>query len=77
MRRIKKMMAVLMLAVVASLGAQTAFAGVTVSDRNGVTVSDRDGIYLSDRQDNTKQSGQAWDIAVVVINGLTGILLSD
>ena len=77
MRRIKKIMAVLMLGVVASLGAQTAFAGVTVSDRSGVTVSDRDGIYLSDKTDPTKTDDLAWDVVIVVVNSMTGILLSD
>jgi hypothetical protein len=76
MRRIKKMMAVLMLAVVASLGAQTAFAGVTVSDRSGVTVSDRNGILLSDKA-ATKADDLTMDIIVVVVNSLTGIYLSD
>lgn len=69
MRRIKKMMAVLTLAVMASLGAQTAFAGVYLSDRNG--------ILLSDKTDATKTDNLALDVVVVVVNGLTGILLSD
>jgi hypothetical protein len=70
MRRIKRMMAVLMLAAVATISAQTAFAGVILSDQH------RDGVLVSDRQD-TKVSGDAWDIAVVIVSSLTGVLVGD
>lgn len=78
MRRIKRMMAVLMLAAVATLSAQTAFAGVILSDvhKDGVLVGDKDGVIVGDRQ-NTKDTPDAWDIVVVVVNGLTGVILSD
>ncbi len=66
MRKIKKMMAIAMLAVVASLGTGTA---------NATT-----GIYLSDRQINTGDTKEVTapdmiDILVVYLK--TGIYLSD
>jgi hypothetical protein len=68
------MMAVLMLAAVATISAQTAFAGVILSDvhRDGVILSDnhRDGVILSDK-------ANAWDIVTVVVNGVTGVILND
>ena len=52
MRNMKRMIAVAMLAVFATLGAQTAMAtdGVLISDRSGVLISDnaKDGVLLSD-----------------------------
>ena len=87
MRRIKRMMAVLMLAAVATLSAQTAFAGVIVgddhkegvilTDKQGVLLSDKDGVLVGDRRTDTKATSGAWDVVVVVINGLTGVILTD
>jgi hypothetical protein len=76
MRSLKRMIAVAMLAVVATLGAQTAKAdGVLLSDRNGILVTDKtDGVLLSDKQssDTTMDS-----VINTILNSLTGILLSD
>ncbi len=71
------MMAVLTLAVMASLGAQTAFAGLVVSSREGIVVGSRDGVYLSDKTDPAKTDDLAWDVVVVVVNSMTGILMGD
>ena len=77
MRRIKRMMTVLVLVVVASLSAQTAFAGILLSDKTGVTVSDKNGVTVSDKTD-ASLSAEAWDILVeVVLSGLTGVTVSD
>jgi hypothetical protein len=79
MRNMKRLMAVAILMVVASMGAQTAMAndGILVTDNNftGILVTDshKDGILLSD-----KATGNTWDsILGVIINGLTGILVTD
>ena len=78
MRNMKRLMAVAMLAVVASLGAQTAMAdGVLLSDthRDGVLLSDthKDGVLLSDKQASISQ----WDIVSVALRIVNGVLLSD
>lgn len=82
MRNMKRLMAVAMLAVVATLGAQTAMAndGVLLSDshKDGVLLSDnhKDGVLLSDK--GSTKIGNEWDsVLSVIINGLTGVLLSD
>ena len=74
MRSLKRMIAVAMLAVFATLGAQTAMAndGILVSD------SHRDGILVSDIQaGNTTSTVTMWDILSTVINVANGVLLSD
>ena len=79
MRSIKRIMAVAMLAMIATLGAQTAKAdGVLLSDKSGILVSDshRDGVLLSDKQ-STNTSFDSADIINAIINSLTGVLLSD
>jgi hypothetical protein len=71
------MMAVLVLAVMASLSAQTAFAGILLSDKTGVTVNDKEGVTVNDKAE-TKVSDEAWDILIEVIaNSLTGVMVSD
>ena len=68
------MIAVAMLAVFATLGAQTATAN------NGILVSDshRDGILVSDIQPgNPASTVTMWDIISTVLNTANGILLSD
>ena len=64
MRRIKKMMAIAMLAVMVSLGTQTAFAS--------------QGVLLSDRQSNPEQlSTTDSDLMTIIVGYLkTGIYLS-
>lgn len=72
MRTMKRMAAITMLAVVATLGAQTAKAdGVLVSERNGVLVSEKGGVILSD-----KISSPSWDIVIDVMRTLGGIVIS-
>jgi len=84
MRSLKRMIAVAMLAVFATLGAQTAMAndGILVSDshRDGILVTDshRDGILVSDIQaGNTTSTVTMWDIIGTVLNMANGVLLSD
>jgi hypothetical protein len=76
MRNIKRMIAVAMLAVFATMGAQTAKAdGVLLSDRSGVVIADsskNDGVLLSD-----KSSVTSWDIVSVALRMVNGIYLSD
>ena len=80
MRNMKRMIAVAMLAVFATLGAQTAMAtdGVLISDRSGVLISDnaKDGVLLSDKVE-TKYDVSAYDIVSVVLRMVDGVLLSD
>lgn len=83
MRNMKRLMAVAILTVVASIGAQTAMAndGILVTDNNltGILVTDshRDGILLSDKTSSVT-TGTQWDSIIgVIINGLTGILVTD
>jgi hypothetical protein len=65
MRRIKKMMAIAMLAVMVSLGTQTAFAG-------------NQGVLLSDRGSNPNQTSVTDPdlMTVLVVYLKTGIYLS-
>jgi hypothetical protein len=76
----KRMIAVAMLAVFATLGAQTAMAtdGVLISDRSGVLISDnaKDGVLLSDKVE-TKYDVSTYDIVSVVLRMVDGVLLSD
>lgn len=75
MRNMKRMIAVAMLAVFATIGAQTAKAdGVLLSDRSGVLLSDKDGVLLSDK---TASSSTMDDVISTILNSLTGVLLSD
>lgn len=78
MRNMKRMIAVAMLAVFATMGAQTAMAteGVLLSDRSGVLLSDnaKDGVLLSDK---TKLDVSNWDIVSVALRMVNGVLLSD
>lgn len=80
MRNMKRMIAVAMLAVFATLGAQTAMAtdGVLISDRSGVLISDnaKDGVLLSDKVE-TKYDVSTYDIVSVVLRMVDGVLLSD
>ncbi len=71
MLRIKKMMAIMMLAVMAILGSQTASATVLLSDRNGVLLSDDDG------KSATKDVKTLSTINIIVVFMRTGVLLSD
>jgi hypothetical protein len=64
----KRMMAITMLAVIASLGSQTAFAS------SGVLLSDRDGVLLSDKSKDVKTPSM---INIIVVYMKTGVLLSD
>lgn len=77
MRSMKRMIAVAMLAIFATLGAQTAMAteGVLLSDRSGVLLSDnaKDGVLLSDKQ----EVKSAMDLIDVALRMLDGVLLSD
>jgi hypothetical protein len=78
MRSIKRMIAVTMLAMVATMGAQTAMAnnGILVTDnhRDGILVTDKDGVLLSDKSITQFETS---DIVTTILNSLTGILLSD
>lgn len=75
MRNIKRMIAVAMLAIFATLGAQTAKAdGVLLSDRSGILVTDKDGVLLSDK---SKLDVNAWDVVSVALRMVNGVLLSD
>ena len=77
MRNMKRMIAVAMLAVFATLGAQTVKAdGVLLSDRNGILVTDQnktDGVLLSDKQNGTTVD----DVINAILNSLTGVLIAD
>ena len=92
MRNLKRLMAVAMLAIVATLGAQTAMAkdgilitdkdGILVTDKDGILVTDKDGILVTDKDGilvtDKNMVGNEWDALVnTIINGLTGVLLSD
>lgn len=71
MRNMKRLMAVAMLAVFATMGAQTAKAdGVLLSDNH------RDGVLLSDKQASIKYATEL-DIVSVLLRTVNGVLLSD
>ena len=77
MRNMKRMIAVAMLAMFVTMGAQTANAdGVLLSDRSGVLLSDKDGVLLSDKQ-KSELNVSTWDIVSVALRMVNGVLLSD
>lgn len=81
MRNMKRMIAIAMLAVFATMGAQTAKAdGVLLSDKtDGVLLSDHaknDGVLLSDKAQSITTISD-WDVVSILLRTVNGVLLSD
>jgi hypothetical protein len=76
----KRMIAIAMLAVFATMGAQTAKAdGVLLSDKTGVLLSDHsknDGVLLSDKAQSITTISD-WDVVSILLRTVNGVLLSD
>lgn len=69
MRRIKNFAAMMMLAVVASLSAQTAMAGIIITDN-------RTGIVMSDAVKEAETGDFVGEIGSILFNVGTGIILT-
>ena len=77
MKRMKKMMATMVLIAVATMGTPQAFAGIMLGDAARGTCQ-QDGIMLGDRVGGTCQNGITLnDIAGITLNDFAGITLND
>ena len=76
MKRMKKMMATMVLIAVATMGTPQAFAGIMLGDRSGGPC--RDGIMLGDRASAQCRNGiMLGDFAGIVLTDIAGITLND
>jgi hypothetical protein len=75
MTKMKKMMATITLAAVATMSTPQAFAGIMLGDRTGGTC--HDGIMLGDRSNTCKSGIMLGDFARIVVSDVGGIMLGD
>ena len=75
MKNMKRLMATMVLAAVATMGTPQAFAGIMLGDRSGGTC--RDGIMLGDRSNTCRSGIMLGDFARIVVSDVGGIMLGD
>ena len=77
MKNMKRLMATMVLAAVATMGTPQAFAGIMLGDRSSGTC--RDGIMLGDRSSSTcdRTGLTLGDVAGIMLGDIAGIMLGD